>query len=224
MRAEFKSILTSPLMATLLYRLVRTYCLTFRLEVENEQPWLDYLDSGGRVLLCCWHQQFFSLIRHCEKYRPYRPSLMISQSQDGQMIAGIAEKCGWHPVRGSSSRGGKEALKALIEKLRETCLAAHIVDGPSGPAGKIKHGVISLVHATGAVVVPMYISADRAWYFHSWDRFLVPKPFSRVVLRFGDMIRYDISENEADMKKQRQDLENIMAPHLKMQPLEQGSL
>lgn len=216
MHAKITPILTSPRAATLLYRLVRAYCLTFRLKVENEQPWLDYLKGGGKVLLCLWHQQFFAAIRHFERYRSYRPSIMISQSQDGELIAGIAKKDGWFPVRGSSSRGGRQALKILMEKLRETGLAAHIVDGPQGPIGEVKDGVIHLAQATGAAIVPLYVSADRAWYFNSWDRFFVPKPFARVTLSFGDMIKLSFTENQGELEKQRQYLENIMLPCLKM--------
>lgn len=215
MRAKIKAILASPYAATLLYRLVRAYCLTFRLQVENEQPWLDYLKGGGKVLLCVWHQQFFAAIRHFESYRSYRPSIMISQSQDGELIAGVAEKSGWLAVRGSSSRGGSQALRRLVEKLKETGLAAHILDGPRGPRGKVKNGAIHLAQTTGAVIVPVYVYADQAWYFNSWDRFLLPKPFSRVTLRFGDMISLDKTDRQ-ELEKQRQYLEKLMLPCLKM--------
>ena len=215
-RTKIRSGLASPGAATLLYRLVHAYSLTFRLTVENEQPWLSYLKGGGKVLLCGWHQQFFALIRHFERYRPYRPSIMISQSQDGDIIANVIEKSGWLPVRGSSSKGGRQALRLLVEKLQETGLAYHILDGPQGPMGKVKNGAINLAQATGAVIVPVHVSADSAWYFNSWDRFLLPKPLSRVKLRFGDMIRLASTDNQEEQERQRRDLENIMLPCLKM--------
>ncbi len=218
MRKKIRTLFTSPWAAALLYRLVRVYCLTLRLKVENEEPWLDSLKGGGKVLLCVWHQQFFALIRHFERYRAYRPSIMISQSQDGELIAAVAEKCGWTTVRGSSSRGGGRALKLLIEKLIETGLAAHILDGPRGPRGKVKSGVIHLAQATGAAIVPVCVEADKAWYFNSWDKFLLPKPFSRVTLRFGDLSRLAFTENPDERERQRQDLENVMKPYLKPQP------
>lgn len=216
MRARIKSLLTHPFVTVLLYRIVHTYSGTFRLTVENETAWLAYLKGGGKVLLCGWHQQFFAIIRHCENYRPYRPSIMISQSQDGEMIAGVAAKSGWLPIRGSSSRGGSQALKTLVEKLAETGLAAHIVDGPRGPAGKLKRGAIHLAQATGAAIVPMYVAADKAWHFNSWDRFLLPKPFSHVTLRFGDMINLTATENPEELEKQRKYIEDIMLPGLMM--------
>ena len=214
MPRRLKSILTHPLVTVLLYWIVRCYSRTFRLTVENEAAWLAYLQEGGKVLLCGWHQQFFAIIRHCENYRSYRPSIMISQSQDGEMIAGVATKCGWLPVRGSSSRGGSQALKTLVEKLKENGLAAHIADGPQGPAGKLKRGAIYLAQATGASIVPMYISADKAWHFNSWDRFLLPKPFSRVTLRFGAMINLTATDTPEELERQRKYVEDIMLPGL----------
>jgi len=214
MRARIKSLLTQPCITVLLYHAVRVYCRTFRLTVEHEEAWLAHLKGGGRVLLCAWHQQFFAIIRHCESYRPYRPSIMISQSKDGEMIAGVALKSGWLAIRGSSSRGGSQALKILVERLKETGLAAHIVDGPRGPAGKLKRGAIHLAQAADAVIVPMYVSADKAWYFNSWDKFLLPKPFSRVTLRFGAMIKLTPTENTEELERQRKYVEDIMLSSL----------
>jgi len=199
---------------TLLYHVIRLYSSTYRMTVENEAEWMDHLKAGGTVLLCSWHQQFFSAIRHFQSYAPYRPSLMISRSQDGDIIARVAEKSGWHAVRGSSSRGGGSALKEMVERLRLSRLAGHIVDGPKGPAGVVKAGAISLARATGAVIVPMFTSADRAWYFNSWDRFMIPKPFARVTLRFGRMIDPNDSREGEEFEGLRTALEAAMRPGL----------
>lgn len=75
---------------TLLCWIIRIYSWTFRLAVENETPWIQHLEAGGRVLLCVWHQQFFAAIRYFKAYKRYQPSLMISQSQDGDVIARVA--------------------------------------------------------------------------------------------------------------------------------------
>jgi len=198
----------------LLYHLVRCYGWTFRFRIENEKPWIEYLQGGGRVLLCGWHQQFFAAILHFKTYSAYRPSLMISQSKDGDIIAGIAEKSGWHAVRGSSSRNGGRALREMVEQLERSGLAAHIVDGPTGPPGIIKAGVVSMARSTGAVIVPFYTSADRAWYFHSWDRFMLPKPFARVHLKFGDMLDFSAGENDEAFEDHRAGLQQIMLPGL----------
>lgn len=196
------------------YHIIRTYSLTFRLCIENEDPWLKYLKDGGRVLLCGWHQQFFAAIRHFKAYKLYHPALMISQSKDGDIISDIAEKSGWHAVRGSSSRDGGRALKEMVRQLTFSGLGGHIVDGPRGPAGIIKAGVVSLARATGAVVVPFYITSDRAWYFNSWDHFMLPKPFAKVTLRFGELMDLSSGSSNEDFENHRARLQNIMQPSL----------
>jgi hypothetical protein len=201
-------------MNTAIYFILYLYSLTLRITVENEETWMAYLKKGGKVLLCTWHQQFFAAIQHFKSYKSFRPSLMISKSQDGEIIARIARKQGWQTVRGSSSRGGGRALKQMIERLRQSGLAAHIVDGPKGPSGIIKDGVISLAHAAEAAVVPFYITADRAWYFKSWDRFMLPKPFARVTIRFGQMIHFPVENDKQAFENQRNHLEKIMLPGL----------
>jgi len=177
---------------------------------------MDYLQNGGSVLLCTWHQQFFSAIRHFQSYKPFNPSIMISQSGDGEIVAGVAERTGWNTVRGSSSRDGRGALKTMIANLKKSKLAAHIVDGPKGPSGKVKAGVIRLAYATDAVIVPFSVSAEKAWYFDSWDKFLLPKPFSKVLLRFEKMIKFDRVKDREIFEEQRKQLEKILLPTLKV--------
>jgi lysophospholipid acyltransferase (LPLAT)-like uncharacterized protein len=206
-------LLTAKIQGTF-YHIIRAYSWTFRLHIENEKPWLEYLQTGGRVLLCGWHQMFFAAIRHFKTYAAYHPALMISQSKDGDIVAEIAEKSGWHAVRGSSSRDGGRALNEMIAHLKQSGLAAHVVDGPKGPAGIIKAGAVSLARATGAVVVPVYATSDRAWYFNSWDRFMLPKPFARVNLRFGEMLDLTSGVSDTDFEMQRRRLQDIMQPSL----------
>ena len=177
---------------------------------------MDYLKNEGTVLICIWHQQFFSAIRHFPNYKKFNPSIMISRSKDGEIVAGIAKQGGWHPVRGSSSRGGKEALKNMIANLKKTRLAVHIVDGPLGPSGKVKAGAIRLAHAADAAIVPFCVYAEKGWHFNSWDKFLLPKPFSKVLLRFEKMIKFDKTKDEEAFEKQRRQLESIMLPALKL--------
>jgi len=212
------SIITSRPFLAFFYRFIRLYSATFRLSVENEDQWIDFLTRGGRVLLCVWHQQFAPAIRYFKKYSKYKPGLMISRSTDGAIIAGVANRTGWYTIRGSSSHGGRAALHEMIRKMKETGLAAHILDGPRGPAGIAKPGAIALANAADAVLVPFYASADRAWYFKSWDRFMLPKPFARVTLRFGDMIPCTNLNTREEFEQQRKALETIMRPSLHASP------
>ncbi len=210
-----KKIITFSWFQFLLYYLIRLYSWTFRMAVENEDIWKNHVNSGGRVLICAWHQQFFAAIRHFKKYETYNPALMISKSSDGEIIAGIARLSGWHPVRGSSSRDGKIALREVIQRLRTCGLAAHIMDGPRGPAGKVKPGAIQLALAADAVIVPFYVAADRAWFFNSWDRFFIPKPFAKVLLRYDTPIHLFEPNAPADFELQRKHVEDVMSKELR---------
>ncbi|HPL64049.1 MAG TPA: lysophospholipid acyltransferase family protein [Syntrophales bacterium] len=223
MSFKFRNIVKTSLFHSFLYYFIRGYSSTFRMKITNENEWLDYFRKGGRVILCAWHQQFFAAIRHFKRYGDFKPALMISNSSDGEIIAGVAERSGWRAVRGSSSRGGKEALRKMIEHLTRTGLAGHIVDGPKGPAGTVKAGVIQLAHASGAAIVPFYILADRAWYFRSWDSFFIPKPFTGVTLSFGRMIRPSHDENDADFEGRRLALETAMRPQIRANPAKTSS-
>ena len=207
-------LLTTESFISFLYRISRIYSGTFRMVVENEKEWMDYLKKGNPVLLCTWHQQFFSAIRHFQSYKEFNPSLMISQSRDGQIVAGVARRSGWNAVRGSSSKGGKQALKEMIVNLRRSKLAGHIVDGPRGPSGVVKTGIIRLAHAAEAVIVPFFVSTESGWYFNSWDSFLLPKPFSKVSLKFGEMIKLEKTDRRDQIEIQRKQLEEMMLPAL----------
>lgn len=109
---------------------------------------------------------------------------LASQSKDGALVAGVLERLGYEVVRGSSSRGGGEALMALLLALRAGKSPALAVDGPRGPAGSVQPGAEALARAEN---LPVLLGRVRAagWRARSWDRFLVPWPFARVELRYG---------------------------------------
>jgi len=90
------------------------------------------------------------------------------------------------------------------------------VDGPRGPIGVVKPGAIQLALIGKAVIVPFYVSADRAWYANSWDRFLIPGPFAKVTIKFGPMIRISKPGSDAAFESIRRQLEDVMLKELKV--------
>ncbi len=211
---KLRNIARTGAAGAIIYWIVRLYCATFRLKVENEAQWLDYLEKGGQVLLCGWHQQFFAGIRIFKKYRKYQPGLMSSKSLDGQIAAGVAKRAGCYTVWGSSSNSASAALKKMIRRLNDHRLAVHVLDGPRGPAGVVKAGAIAIAHGAGAVIVPGVVIADRSWYLGSWDRFMIPKPFARVTIKFFPKIELPSIMDKAEYENQRKRLEMIMQPYL----------
>ena len=161
---------------------LRAHARSLRIHVEGEEALRAHLAAGGRIVLSSWHQRFYGGIGYFARYHPV---IMISQSRDGEVIARLVELLGWTAARGSSTRGGRDALATLIDELRHRQVAGHIVDGPRGPARKIKPGIAVLAQRTGAYIVPVYVAYARAWEARSWDRFQIPRPFSSVLIRFG---------------------------------------
>ncbi|HEU19990.1 MAG TPA: DUF374 domain-containing protein [Deltaproteobacteria bacterium] len=186
-RKEIKYYVLKYLIKYPAYFLLNLYANTVNVTLENEEGVTNYLNEGGRVILASWHQRFFGGFYLPRMFN--RPiSIMISKSRDGDFIADVVGRIGWRPVRGSGSRGGKKALKILIEDMKNYQLVGHIVDGPTGPPRVIKPGLISLAQHAHAAVCPTFVHYERSWTFNSWDRFMVPKPFSSAVIRFGQLV------------------------------------
>ncbi len=210
MFGNLKWIIYTKAFSSFVYYFLMFYLSTLRVKTSNLQNFMTLLEQGETLLLCGWHQQFFSTIRNFKGYRKYNPAIMISQSRDGEFISRVAHRVGWKTARGSSSKGGKTAMNAMIAHLKAHKLAAHILDGPQGPIGKVKPGAIKMAHESGALIVPFHVEADNAWYFKSWDQFMLPKPFSKVTLCYGKEIKFVPTHSSEEFEKQIQQLENIM--------------
>ena len=170
------------------YWILRLYLLTVRIRIFHEEELFDHLRRGGKGIVAFWHQRIFLVVSYAARFREFTPIAMISQSRDGDLIADVARRLNFHPVRGSSSRGGREALAAVVTELSTHPVAVHAVDGPQGPRGLIKAGIIRMAQLSGAPIIPVYISVNRACILKSWDRFLIPKPFSTVWVRWDEPI------------------------------------
>jgi lysophospholipid acyltransferase (LPLAT)-like uncharacterized protein len=112
-------------------------------------------------------------------------AMMASDSKDGAIIARGIELCGNIPVRGSSSKGGSKAAKAMVRLLRKGHPAAITPDGPRGPRHELQTGILMISAMSGCPIVPYHFVADRQWVFTSWDRHRLPKPFSNVWISIG---------------------------------------
>jgi lysophospholipid acyltransferase (LPLAT)-like uncharacterized protein len=214
----FKQIKYLPINSVLSYPIffvANLYLATLKLEIENEQEWKDLYAQGRGIIFCSWHQLFIPLIRHFGRYgKNYPAAIMISQSRDGDIIASVARYFGWQVKRGSSSKGGMEALRQMIIHLQEKRVGAHILDGPRGPAGVAKPGIVTLAQESNALVVPLYVEPTSAWFFKSWDKMFLPKPFSRVRVIFDRPISMPKTADREDLERQRVSLQNLMQPHL----------
>jgi lysophospholipid acyltransferase (LPLAT)-like uncharacterized protein len=126
------------------------------------------------------------------------------------LIADVSRRLNFRPVRGSSSRGGREALAAMVAELSAHHLAIHAVDGPRGPRGLIKAGIIRMAQLSGAPIIPVYISVNRAWTLRNWDRFLIPKPFSTVWVRWDEPLPVPATLDNDAFEALRREIEKRM--------------
>ncbi|MEO8561478.1 MAG: lysophospholipid acyltransferase family protein [bacterium] len=158
---------------------------TWRYRVINGSVVGAAHDEGKRVIYALWHGELLPLLW---LHRSQDIALVISEHRDGEIIARIAETLGYATIRGSSSRGGSRALIGLMRELEGGRDAAVTPDGPRGPAHVFAPGAAIAAQRTGALIVPIRASASRAWRLKSWDRFLVPKPFARVEVVYGEPV------------------------------------
>ncbi|GBC60066.1 hypothetical protein DENIS_1008 [Desulfonema ishimotonii] len=137
---------------------------------------------SGQFIAAIWHSRILML---SYLFKGWNATAMVSRSEDGEIIARVVQRQGYETVRGSSSRGGLRALTTMIRHLRAGRTAIIIPDGPTGPRFRVKSGVITLAKKTGLPILPMTYSAERAKIFASWDRFVLPYPFTRCRVIFG---------------------------------------
>ena len=207
---------------TCAYYLVRAYFSLIKIRAVNENMVFDHLKSGQKMIVAVWHQRIILVVEYAKKFSVYAPSAMISQSRDGDIIAKVASLLNFRPVRGSSSRGGKEALADMIADLAENQMAVHALDGPRGPRGVVKPGLIVMAQSAGVPVVPVYISVDRAWALKSWDRTLIPKPFSTITVRWDDPIVVPEDIDEETFESTRKQMEQHMKENQNKDDAEKG--
>ena len=176
---------------------------TWRFEVIAEDGVTPVLfgEKPGPEIYCFWHQ----CVLPCTVYfRCSHAIILISRSFDGELITRILKMFGFGAVRGSSSRGAREGLLGLKDVIKSGRTAIFTADGPRGPIYQTKMGPIKLAQMTGAPIGVFHLQPEHAWTMRSWDRFLVPKPFTRIVVSWAQWtyVPTDLPAEEFERKRQ----------------------
>jgi lysophospholipid acyltransferase (LPLAT)-like uncharacterized protein len=196
-------IAVTPAMAVALVRL-----LARTLQIRREEAAVNALwRAGTPAIYAVWHGRIL-LLPHLYGWR--RARVLVSRSRDGELLTRFVAYFGLEAVRGSSSRGGAEALRLLARSLREGRDAVLVPDGPRGPRESVKPGIVALARLSGAPIVPMALGASPEWRLRSWDEFRIPRPFARCVLRFGEPIRVPERADRGVQEAARKEVETAL--------------
>lgn len=210
--SEIRGDRKSVLLGTLVGWLMKCVFATLRLDMRDRSG-IGSPDSGiPPVIYILWHNRFFVVTpawaKLCGAHR--KTVALTSASHDGAMVAAAMAVFGLGAVRGSSSRRAVAALVGLKRALMEGLDICITPDGPRGPRYRVQPGFIKLAEATGAPIVPIHVRFSSAWRLKTWDRFVIPKPFSRVVVTFDKPVTIPRGLDEAAFDAELQKLETLL--------------
>jgi len=185
------------------YSYIRLIGSTLRVAVSYEGGAQDRLDFRPLVA-SFWHS---CIIPATYIFRDMGIRVMSSYSYDGEYMGRIIRRFGFVAVKGSSSRNPVRALIGLRRALDEGWTVAFTLDGPRGPRHKVKPGPVALARSSGLAMTTFYAAVDKAWVLHSWDRMLIPRPFSRVLVRVGKLIPVPTDASDEELARYTDELQ-----------------
>ena len=202
-RFTFVQRLVLAVVPRVVWALLSVLGRTWRFEVIAEEGVVPIVfgEKSPAEIFCFWHQ----CVLPCTLYfRRSRAVILISRSFDGELITRILRMFGFDAVRGSSTRGGREGLLGLARMIENGRTAIFVADGPLGPIYQTKMGPIKLAQMTGAPIGAFHLEPERAWTMRSWDRFLIPKPFTRICVSWakGTQVPTDLAAEDFEPKRE----------------------
>ncbi len=197
------------LIAPILSRIYSLYSRTYRYTVINDRYFRELPPHRPPIIFAHWHSDDLSMIG---PHRNKGHTILVSQSRDGDLLAHALKHLGYRTIRGSSTRGGARGLLQLIQAVRKGSDTVVTVDGPTGPRGIVKPGIIMLSLKTGAPIQTLGAQASRKLVFRStWSRTFLPAPFSKVrILYSPDLIAPPASDSESDLERCRLEVERSL--------------
>jgi len=202
------------LAAWIIYKTIRAIARTIRFDWKDLTPFFTSKEVKP-VIFCIWHNRLALCLIIFSNYilrkQPSRQmAAIVSASKDGSMLARILELFHVEPVRGSSSRRGRQALWEMTQYAEKGFDLAVTPDGPRGPCYIVQNGVIALAQITGFPIVPVSYALQWKKRLKSWDKFQVPLPFSRCEVILGEPIYVAREASESDRETIRRQLEDYL--------------
>jgi lysophospholipid acyltransferase (LPLAT)-like uncharacterized protein len=199
-----KKKLVAWLGPSLAYWVIKNLGRTMRFEEINSEIPRSFWEKEISAIGAVWHGR---LLMMPLAYKGKKLSFLVSPHRDGQVVGKALERFGFRPILGSTTRKGFSAFKKMVKAHQNGFDIALTPDGPRGPRYQVQIGVIELAKLTGRPVVPLTFSASKRKIFKTWDRFLLPYPFSKGVFIWGEPIYVDPNGNRAHFEERRTLLE-----------------
>jgi len=192
------------------FRLLQVWARTLRFEVDDRAGVIGQ-PVKENYIAALWHNRLLLISFVLKKFLPQRPGAgLISASRDGDLVADLTQRFGFHVVRGSSSRLGASAILELTNVLASGGDVLITPDGPRGPAYELGPGIIFLAQKSGAAVVPVNMEYSSCWRVKSWDQFILPRPFSKVRFIIGPPHQVKSTNTSKEFEAERLRLQNTM--------------
>ena len=180
---------------------------TVRFRIEGREHLERYRTAGRPVIFVVWHDQLLPLVY---VHRDQEIVALVSEHADGEYLSQAMERYGFRTARGSSTRGGARGLRSLVRMGREGRDLAVTPDGPRGPRHRFKEGALLAAQLTGFPLLPLAAAASAGWRFESWDRFLLPRPFSTVRVTYGAGRLVPRDAGPQDRARIAREMENVL--------------
>jgi lysophospholipid acyltransferase (LPLAT)-like uncharacterized protein len=191
----------------LAYWTIRVLGRTMRFEEINTEVLKPFLESRTAVIAAFWHGRLLMMPWAYKNKKGRKLRFLVSSHRDGQVVGRALERFGFSSILGSTKRGGAAALKEMAAAIRDGFDVAIVPDGPKGPRYRAEFGVIELAKRTGRPVIPITFNASKRKIFRTWDRFLLPYPFSKGVFIWGEPIYVNPNGDRAHIEEKRLFLE-----------------
>jgi len=194
--------------------LVRVFWWTYRIEITGLERVESFLSEGKPFIPCYWHgRQFVGVWTMLQlQKKGLKTGFLVSPSRDGELAARLLGSLDVHIMRGSATRTGAEAMRQLMTAIRKEGISPIMTpDGPKGPIYEFKPGTVAVAQLTRTPIVPFAWCAGRGWTFASWDRFELPKPFTKIRVIIGEPVEMPRRLSEDDLHEQCRRLEANLA-------------
>ncbi len=202
-------VAAAPLPAAVLLKALRR---TLKVRFVGREVPQAIKASGGQYVMAFWHGTLLLMVF---AYVGGKLTFLVSWHRDGELITRIIKHFGPVPTRGSSTRGGIRAMHGLLKKVKEGYDVAFTPDGPRGPARRAQEGVVQMARLSGLPIVPVGMAARRRKIMGSWDGFIVPMPFTRVVFAYGDPVPVPRDLDEEGVDRARAAVEEALQGAMK---------